>query len=75
MHMRKVAFRLGQPAPPSWWLLAQEALSLWVTHWAARLVAEDAAGTPRASDTIAAFRIKGNFWIPQLLFTVPVPQS
>lgn len=71
--MRKVALVLGRPAPPSWWLLAEEAPR--VTHCAAEAVAEDAAGTPGASDTNDAFRIKGNFWIPQLLFAALVPHS
>lgn len=49
MHMSKVALGLATPAPPSWWLLAEEALSPWVTRCAAKAVAEDAAGTPGAS--------------------------
>lgn len=47
--MRKVALGLGKPAPPSWWLLGEEAPSPWVTRCAAKAVTQDAAGTPRAS--------------------------
>lgn len=47
MYMRKMTLGPGRLAPPSWWFLAEEALSLWVTPCAAK-VAEDAAGTPRA---------------------------